>query len=208
MFRNRIILAVVVCLTLALATSISGTAAAADSGNLHWGSTGTAVKQLQQTLNNQGYWCGNVDGIFGTKTYGAVVKYQGKNGISTTGIVGPITKKALGLTATEAQVSRSGSAIKGKTLTMVATGYDDCWECNYPYYGQPSYIGLPLARGIIATDPNVIPMGTRLYVEGYGEGIAADQGGAIKGNRIDLFFDSKTEALTWGIKTVKVTILD
>jgi 3D (Asp-Asp-Asp) domain-containing protein len=50
-------------------------------------------------------------------------------------------------------------------------------------------------------------MGTRLYVEGYGEGIAADQGGAIKGNRLDLCFSSHQEALDWGIKTVKVTIL-
>jgi len=90
---------------------------------------------------------------------------------------------------------------------MVATGYDDSWESNYPYYGAPSYIGLPLARGIVATDPNVIPMGTRLYVEGYGEAIAADQGNAIKGNRIDLFFDSRQEALNWGMRTIKVTIL-
>jgi 3D (Asp-Asp-Asp) domain-containing protein len=64
-----------------------------------------------------------------------------------------------------------------------------------------------LARGIVAVDPNVIPMGTKLYVEGYGEAIAADQGGAIKGNRIDLFFGSHQEALNFGKRTVKVTIL-
>jgi 3D (Asp-Asp-Asp) domain-containing protein len=90
---------------------------------------------------------------------------------------------------------------------MVATGYDGCYECNKPYYGQPSYIGLPLQRGIVAVDPKVIPMGTRLYVEGYGEAIAADQGNAIKGNRIDLYFDTHQQGLNWGIKTVKVTIL-
>jgi 3D (Asp-Asp-Asp) domain-containing protein len=66
---------------------------------------------------------------------------------------------------------------------------------------------MPLARGIVATDPDVIPMGTRLYVEGYGEAIAADQGSAIQGNRIDLFFDSRQEAMDWGMKTVQVTIL-
>lgn len=100
------------------------------------------------------------------------------------------------------QVSRGYS----RTLTMVATGYTDAPEENYPYAGMPSYIGLPLARGIVAVDPNVIPMGTKLYIEGYGEAIAADQGGAIKGNRIDLFFDSKAEAYNWGMKTVKVYI--
>jgi 3D (Asp-Asp-Asp) domain-containing protein len=93
-----------------------------------------------------------------------------------------------------------------RTLSMVATGYTDAPEENYPYAGQPSYIGLPLARGIVAVDPNVIPMGTKLYIEGYGEAIAADQGGAIKGNRIDLFFDSKSEANSWGMKTVRVTV--
>ncbi|MEA4925736.1 MAG: 3D domain-containing protein [Syntrophomonadaceae bacterium] len=104
--------------------------------------------------------------------------------------------------------SGSTSARTGKVITMVATGYDGCYECNKPYYGYPSYIGLPLERGIVAVDPKVIPMGTRLYVEGYGEAIAADQGNAIKGNRIDLYFDTHQEALKWGMKTVKVTILD
>lgn len=102
----------------------------------------------------------------------------------------------------------SDSSRTGKVITMVATAYDGCYECNKPYYGYPSYIGLPLAHGIVAVDPNVIPMGTRLYVEGYGDAIAADQGNAIKGNRIDLFFDSHQEALNYGMKTVKVTLLD
>jgi len=105
-------------------------------------------------------------------------------------------------------VSQSSNVSRGKrVLTMVATGYDGCYECNKPFYGKPSYIGLPLKRGIVAVDPRVIPMGTRLYVEGYGEAIAADQGNAIKGNRIDLFFDTHQQGLDWGIKTVKVTIL-
>lgn len=106
-----------------------------------------------------------------------------------------------------ASPSRGSSPVSNRVITMVATGYDGCYECNKPYYGAPSYIGLPLRYGIVAVDPNVIPMGTRLYVEGYGEAIAADQGNAIKGNRIDLFFDSHQEALNWGKKTVKVTIL-
>jgi len=91
---------------------------------------------------------------------------------------------------------------------MVATGYTDAPEENYPYAGMPSYIGMPLQRGVVAVDPNVIRMGTKLYVEGYGEAIAADQGGAIKGNRIDLFFNSKGEAYNWGMRTVKVTIME
>lgn len=182
------------------------------SANLSWGSQGAEVVTLQNALNNQGYWCGETDGVFGPQTYAAVVTFQKAKGLYTDGIVGPNTKAGLGLnenkTATTTP-SRAGSSVnRGRTLTMTATAYDPCYKCNYPYYGAPSYIGLPLARGIIAVDPKVIPMGTRLYVEGYGEGVAADQGNAIKGNRIDLCFATHQQALSYGMKTVKVTILD
>lgn len=94
-----------------------------------------------------------------------------------------------------------------KTLTMVATAYTADPAENGPW-GAVAYDGQPLRRGIVAVDPNIIPMGSRLYIEGYGEAIAADQGGKIKGNRIDLFMDSKAEAYNWGMRTVKVIILD
>jgi len=61
--------------------------------------------------------------------------------------------------------------------------------------------------GIIAVDPRVIPLGTKVYVPGYGYAVAADTGGAIKGNRIDVCFDSGAEAIRWGRRTVTITIL-
>lgn len=61
---------------------------------------------------------------------------------------------------------------------------------------------------VIAVDPNVIPLGTKVHVEGYGYAIAADTGGAINGGKIDVLFYSKSEALNWGRKTVTVTILE
>jgi Uncharacterized protein conserved in bacteria len=186
----------------------SDTAMAAS--NLSLGSSGAEVVQLQETLNAKGYGCGSADGIFGPKTQQSVIRFQEDASLAADGIVGSQTREALGLSGNSSSsssttVSRGSSS--GKVITMVATGYDNSWESNYPYYGQPSYTGLPLQRGVVATDPNVIPMGTRLYVEGYGEAIAADQGGAIKGNRIDLYFDSHQEAMNWGIRTIKVTIL-
>ena len=54
----------------------------------------------------------------------------------------------------------------------------------------------------MATDPYIIPMGTKLYIMGYGEAVAADVGSAIKGNRIDLAFMSRREALEWGRRRV------
>ncbi|WJV30504.1 ubiquitin-like domain-containing protein [Rossellomorea sp. AcN35-11] len=61
---------------------------------------------------------------------------------------------------------------------------------------------------VIAVDPSVIPLGTKVYVEGYGYAVAADTGGAIKGNKIDVFFSSKSEAYRWGRKTIKIKILN
>lgn len=59
----------------------------------------------------------------------------------------------------------------------------------------------------IAVDPTVIPLGTKVYVEGYGYAVAADTGGAIKGNKIDVYFNSKSECTSWGRKQVQVKII-
>ena len=61
---------------------------------------------------------------------------------------------------------------------------------------------------IIAVDPKVIPLGTKVWVEGYGEAIAADKGGAIKGNKIDVFMPTKSKAYSWGRRTVTIKILE
>ncbi|WP_175637959.1 G5 and 3D domain-containing protein [Metabacillus schmidteae] len=61
---------------------------------------------------------------------------------------------------------------------------------------------------VIAVDPNVIPLGTKVYVEGYGYAVAADTGSAIKGNKIDVFLSSKSAAYRWGSKKVKIKILE
>ncbi|KAB0447355.1 LysM peptidoglycan-binding and 3D domain-containing protein [Lysinibacillus fusiformis] len=61
---------------------------------------------------------------------------------------------------------------------------------------------------VISVDPAVIPLGSKVYVEGYGEAIAGDTGGAIKGKRIDVFFPSQQDAINFGVKQLKVTILD
>ncbi len=66
--------------------------------------------------------------------------------------------------------------------------------------------GLPVGPGVVAVDPTVIPLGTRLYIPGYGEGIAADTGTAIKGLRIDLWFPTLQQAQQWGARSVTITV--
>ena len=68
--------------------------------------------------------------------------------------------------------------------------------------------GIPAVRGVVAVDPDVIPLGTRLFIPGYGEAVAADTGGAIVGNRIDLVMDSYGEAMDFGRRDVTVYVLD
>ena len=105
-----------------------------------------------------------------------------------------------------------------KVLDMRATAYTASYEDtgkhpDHPHFGI-TYTGVKAKRGVIAVDPKVIPLGTRVYIEGvgntpdYGYAVAADIGGAIKGNLIDLYMEDPKESKKWGIRKVKVYILD
>ena len=94
---------------------------------------------------------------------------------------------------------------------MVATAYTAGPESTGKSPGMPGYgitaTGMRVKPGVIAVDPRVIPLGTYVYVRGYGYSIAADTGGAIKGNRIDVYMKTLREAYQWGRRTVNVYIL-
>jgi cystine transport system substrate-binding protein len=77
----------------------------------------------------------------------------------------------------------------GGTMTVDATGY--CLKGS-------TATGLPVGPGIVATDPSVIPLGTRMTIPGYGEGVAADTGGGVQGARIDVWFKSCSDAAAFG----------
>ena len=84
-----------------------------------------------------------------------------------------------------------------RTLTVLATGYS--------IRGRTA-TGLPTGPGIVAVDPSVIPLGTHMTIPGYGEGVAADTGGAVRGAVIDLWFANLAQALAWGRRTVTITL--
>ncbi|MED4047285.1 LysM peptidoglycan-binding and 3D domain-containing protein [Priestia megaterium] len=111
-------------------------------------------------------------------------------------------------TSTPAPAPVQESKSVSKEITVEATAYTAyCAGCS-----GITATGIDLRsnpnRKVIAVDPRVIPLGSRVYVEGYGEAIAGDTGGAIKGTRVDLFMASQSSALNWGRKTVKLQILD
>lgn len=93
-------------------------------------------------------------------------------------------------------------------LTVTATAYTAyCTGCS----GTTAY-GIDLRSNpnqkVIAVDPRIIPLGTKVWVEGYGEAIAGDTGGAIKGHKIDVFIPSYDSAMEWGVKKVKLKVLN
>ncbi|WP_312855495.1 3D domain-containing protein [Litoribacterium kuwaitense] len=101
-----------------------------------------------------------------------------------------------------------GSSSGGKEIYVKSTAYTAyCTGCSGKTATGYDLRANPDAK-VIAVDPNVIPLGTKVYVEGYGEAVAADTGSAIKGNRIDVFFPSKQKAYSWGVKNLKVRILE
>lgn len=77
----------------------------------------------------------------------------------------------------------------------------------YTYTGDNTATGVPPREGLIAVDPKIIPLGSRVYVEGYGYAVAADTGGDIKGNRVDVFFPSLRQCLDWGRRPARVFVL-
>ncbi|MCI3986735.1 ubiquitin-like domain-containing protein [Bacillus vallismortis] len=104
-------------------------------------------------------------------------------------------------------VSRSNEST-GKVMTVSSTAYTaSCSGCSGHTATGVNLKNNPNAK-VIAVDPNVIPLGTKVHVEGYGYAIAADTGSAIKGNKIDVFFPEKSSAYRWGNKTVKIKVLN
>ncbi len=118
------------------------------------------------------------------------------------------TKKAAPKKETAKAESSSASQSVQKEMTVTATAY----TANDGGISGITATGVNLNKNpnakVIAVDPNVIPLGTKVYVEGYGEAIAADTGGAIKGNKIDVHVPSKSQAKNWGVKSVKVKVLN
>ncbi|WP_199880566.1 peptidoglycan-binding protein [Bacillus massiliglaciei] len=167
---------------------------------LRKGDIGKPVAHLQRLLKASGVYSSTVDGIYGSGTAQAVESFQRQKGLGADGIAGAHTFSKLNATAT--------AASPVKELTVDSTAYTaSCEGCS-----GVTKMGVDLKKypdgKVIAVDPNVIPLGSTVEVEGYGRAIAADTGGAIKGNRIDVFIANESNALVWGKKQVKVKVID
>src|SRR5690625_3117897 len=105
------------------------------------------------------------------------------------------------------QETKSEDKAEGNVINATATAYTaKCVGCSGITATGVDLNANPNAK-VIAVDPSVIPLGSQVYVEGYGYAVAADTGGSIKGNKVDVHLPTKAEAINWGNRAVKVTII-
>ncbi|MBP2652786.1 MAG: hypothetical protein H6Q73_355 [Firmicutes bacterium] len=201
---------------------------------LRIGMRGNNVNELQSYLIKNGFLAGKPDGIFGQATLAAVREFQQAARLTADGMVGAKTldmikaykpPKLKGKVKTPLkQPPINNSIIRGNNpklpvpvqpnidtskspnwlpISLEATAYTRYDEGCTDY----TYRGNYLRRGLVAVDPDVIPLGSKLYVPDYGYAIADDIGGAIQGHRIDLAMDSLDEAFDYGRRQITAYII-
>ena len=166
------------------------------------GSRGESVRHVQSLLIEQGYLEDGADGVCGPNTVAAIRKFQQANQLTVDGICGDGTYRVL--SGGKAYEPPKATHAGGRMLYVSATAYSSQDPGNSPH----TAMGTRVRRGVIAVDPAVIPMGTRVFIPGYGEAVAEDIGGAVKGNHIDIAFDTHKEALSFGRRNMEVYIME
>jgi len=164
---------------------------------ISYGDRGDNVKISQRLLAENGFYAGEIDGVFGDSMLHAVKTFQEFHRLPSDGVVGKETMAYM-------RRMKSVPDRYNRVLTVTASAYTRYDPGNGSYTAR----GHELRKGLVAVDPQVIPLGTRMYIRGYGYAIADDVGGAIRGNRIDLAFNDRSSALQFGRQNVTVYILD
>lgn len=190
------------------------------------GDCGEGVRAVQRVLIRLEYMTGRPGAIFDRATADAVRRFQRDRALEADGVVGAKTwaelrrkdlKKAPeAAKETEAREraareraaqedERMRAAVReGRAVHVEATAY----SAYDPGNGFYTASGTLLRRGVIAVDPSFIPLGTRVYIPGYGEAVAEDTGGSIWGSRIDIAFDSHEEAIEFGRRELEIYIIE
>lgn len=153
------------------------------------GDSGKKVIRLQNKLLLHGYNPGSVDGVYGEGTAEAVRRFQAEQNLARTGIADGDVWDRLD------SAPRFTGNYK-KVLRMEATAYTP----NDGDGNGRTAMGGFAGKGHAAVDPNIIPLGSEVYIEGYGYAICDDIGGAIRGNIIDVGVDNYDQAYKWGMK--------
>ena len=221
---GRIFATLILIVTVAFANICSAAA-------LKYGDKGDKVKEIQDYLIAQCLLQGEASGVYDSSTVNAIKDFQSALGLSVDGVCGAVTYKVLraaaydeidiynfslseflaGETQPVVEGSKNSSAensgeIPGfsRVMRVEATAYSRHEDGMSNYTASGTFC----KRGVIAVDPNVIPLGTRVFIPGYGYAVADDVGGAIVGNIIDIAFDSVEECYQFGRQWIDIYIID
>ncbi|WP_232219170.1 peptidoglycan-binding protein [Anaerovibrio sp. RM50] len=164
------------------------------------GSTGADVVTVQALLKEKGFFSGEEDGVCGPETVQAIKAFQKSEGLEVDGICGAHTYRRLDPYAQENDIEKGIEG--GRAVFVHATAYSPEETSGV------TASGTAVRKGVIAADLSVIPMGTRVYIPGYGEAVVEDCGGSIVGNIIDIGFDTYVEAIAFGRQDIEIYILD
>lgn len=195
---------------MALVLSISSSALAATL-MVKDGSRGENVRKVQERLIEQGFLNDEADGVCGPVTVAAIKEFQKANGLEEDGVCGMATYSVLDpedaeiiAAAPDPTEFDASKHHMNHPVWVEATAYSAYDPGNGPYTAS----GTLVRHGVIAVDTSFIPMGTRVFIPGYGEAVAEDIGWGIRGNIIDIAFDSHEEALMFGRRSMEIYILD
>ena len=173
------------------------------------GMRGPGVTNVQNKLIELGFLANSADGICGAATVAAIKDFQTSVGMTADGVCGIMTYAAMEDYQYTGENYESESSSKDlplfqRAITVEATAYSSEENGLSSYTASGTYV----RRGVIAVDPQVIPLGTRVYIPGYGIAVAEDTGGSIIGNRIDIAFDTYLEAVDFGRQLIEIYIID
>ncbi|GEB76658.1 peptidoglycan-binding protein [Sporolactobacillus inulinus] len=181
--------------------------------------TEAAVRTLQHEMNI------NPDGVVGPKTWKKIESLLENSRKIDTAVpansadqnkkqISEPESKSAEQSRVQAAPQKKDTVRKTENVSIVREFYANstAYTANCTGCSGTTATGINLNQNpnskVIAVDPSVIPLGTKLFVEGYGYAVAGDTGGAIKGHRIDVFFKDNNRALQWGRRTVKVKVLE
>ena len=199
------------------------------------GMHGEGVVIVQQILRDYGYYKSEIDGKCGPGTIRAIKNFQRDYGLVPDGVCGRATYAVMeeayegsavdpnddGATdvntanddgydlesddyETDFAYDEGENAAAWRSLYVEATAYSPYEDGN----GSRTTMGTLVRRGIIAADPQVIPLGTKVYIPGYGMATVEDTGGSIRGNRIDVAFDTYGECIKFGRQSITIYIVE
>ena len=170
------------------------------------GMEGEGVVYLQNKLIEHGFYDGEADGVAGATTIDALKDFQYSRGMKADGICGRRTYSALEDAPLNLNDYEFSSEVPdfSRVIRVEATAYSSA----EPGMSAYTALGTVCQRGVIATDPSVIPLGTKVFIPGYGYAVAEDTGGAIVGHKIDVAFDTIAECYEFGRQIIDIYILD